>query len=288
MAFMSKTMIPAALNYFIHDKELLAIVRALEEWVPELLSLQEPFIVVTDHRALEYFMTKQKLNARQARWAEYLSRFNFKITYRPGCENRAADALSRRSPSTDHDEVRNVTLLPRELFMSEVLADLDAAVVATGGDKIDDEDDGEEDEDVDEGRDLILELEAANRADTEEMTKLRELAKDGSPGYSVDSRGLLRISNKVYVPEDPPTLAALLIRHVHEQPSPGHPGRNCMVRILSARFHLKNLAQRVAKYLKNCPVCCKLARHTGPPPLLCPLLFIFIFIFLFYSYCMEA
>ena len=67
VAFMSKTMIPAELNYFIHDKELLRIVRALEEWEPALLSLQELFVVVTDHRALEYFMTKQKLNARQAR-----------------------------------------------------------------------------------------------------------------------------------------------------------------------------------------------------------------------------
>ena len=103
------------------------------------------------------------------------------------------------------------------------------------------------------------------------MTKLQELAQDGSPGYSVDSRGLLRISNKVYIPENPSTLAALLIRHVHEQPSTGHPGRNRMVCLLSARFHLKNLAQRVAKHLKNCPVCCKLARHTGPAPLLRPL-----------------
>ena len=82
---MSKTMIPAELNYFIHDKKLLAIVRTLEEWEPELLSLQEPFLVATDSRALEYFMTKQKLNARQAHWAEYLSWFNFKIIYRPGC-----------------------------------------------------------------------------------------------------------------------------------------------------------------------------------------------------------
>ena len=95
VVFMSKTMIPAELNYFIHDKELLAIVRALEEWEPELISLQDPFAVVTDHRVLEYFMTKQKLNARQACWAEYLSRFDFRITYCPGCENRAADALSR-------------------------------------------------------------------------------------------------------------------------------------------------------------------------------------------------
>ena len=100
------------------------------------------------------------------------------------------------------------------------------------------------------------------------MVKLRELAKDGSPGYSMDNRGLLRISNKVYVPENPSTLAALLICHIHEQPSTGHPWRNCMVRLLSTRFHLKNLAQRVAKYLKNCSVCCKLARHASPPLLL--------------------
>ena len=87
----------------------------------------------------------------------------------------------------------------------------------------------------------------------------------------MDNKGLLRIADKVYVPENPPTLAALLIRHIHEQPSTGHPGHNRIVRLLSAHFHLKNLAQRVAKYLKNCPVCCKLARHTGPPPLLRPL-----------------
>ena len=89
--------------------------------------------------------------------------------------------MSRRSPSTDHNEVRNVTLLPRELFTSEALADLVAAVVAAGGNKIDEEEVVDEDDDED-GRDPMLELEAANRADTEEMTKLRELAKEGSTG----------------------------------------------------------------------------------------------------------
>ena len=147
--------------------------------------------------------------------------------------------MSRGSPSTDHDEVRNLTLLPRELFTSEALADLDAAVVAAGGDETEDDDEENEDEEC---RDPILELEAANRADTEEMVKLWELAKDGSPGYSVDNRGLLRISDKVNVPEDPPTLAVLLIRHINEQLSTGHAGHNRKVRLLSARIHLKNLA----------------------------------------------
>ena len=87
----------------------------------------------------------------------------------------------------------------------------------------------------------------------------------------MDNRGLLGISEKVYVPEDPPTLTALLIHHEKEQPSTGHQVHNRMVRLLSACFHMKNLAQRVAKYLNNCPVFGKLARYTGPPPLLSPL-----------------
>ena len=98
--------------------------------------MQEPFVVVTDPRVLESFMTKLKLNTRQAHWAEYLSGFNCKITYRPGCENRPADALSRQSPSRDQDDVCNVTLLPREVFTNGALADLDAAVLAAGGDEI--------------------------------------------------------------------------------------------------------------------------------------------------------
>ena len=135
--------------------------------------------------------------------------------------------------------------------MTEALADLDAAVVAAGGDEIDVEDDGDDDVDDEDGCDPILQLEASNRADTEVMTKLRALAQDCLPGRSLDSRGLLRISDKVYVPENPPTLAALLIRHVHEQPSTGHPGSNRMVCVLSVRFHLTNLAQRVAMYRRT-------------------------------------
>ena len=157
VAFMSKTMVPAELNYFIHNKELLAIVHALDEWEHKLLSLQEPFLVMTDHRALEYFMTKQKLNARQARWATYLSWFNIKMIYRPGSKNRAADALSRGSPRTDHDELHNMTLLPGQLFPSQAMVDLNTAVVAASGDEMDEEEDNEEDNDED-GRDPILDL----------------------------------------------------------------------------------------------------------------------------------
>jgi ribonuclease HI len=59
---------PAERNYGIHDRELLAIIHALEEWRAELQGLQraKPFKIFTDHQALQYFMQKQRLNPQQA------------------------------------------------------------------------------------------------------------------------------------------------------------------------------------------------------------------------------
>ena len=61
VAFFSKSMQPAELNYDIHDKELLAIVRALEAFHHYLEGHPDPFEVWTDHNNLSYFRTKQKL-----------------------------------------------------------------------------------------------------------------------------------------------------------------------------------------------------------------------------------
>jgi hypothetical protein len=48
-------------NYKIYDKGLLAIRKALEEWCSELVGVQEPVEVITDHKNLEYFMTTKVL-----------------------------------------------------------------------------------------------------------------------------------------------------------------------------------------------------------------------------------
>ena len=111
IAYFSKTMAPAEGNYEIHDKELLAIIRALEQWRAELEGLKQKIQIYSDHRALEYFMTKRQLTARQARWADTLSRFNFQIMFQPGRQNMKADALTRRKE--DHDIQRKVILESR-------------------------------------------------------------------------------------------------------------------------------------------------------------------------------
>lgn len=74
IAYLSKKHSPAECNYEIYDKELLAIIRAFEEWRPELEGAAHQIAVISDHKNLEFFMISKHLNCRQARWAEYLSR----------------------------------------------------------------------------------------------------------------------------------------------------------------------------------------------------------------------
>jgi hypothetical protein len=79
VAFYSATMVLAERNYDIYDKEMLAIIKVLKEWRPELIGLQRKnrFEILSDHHVLEYFMTTKALNARQARWCEFLNKFYF-------------------------------------------------------------------------------------------------------------------------------------------------------------------------------------------------------------------
>jgi hypothetical protein len=80
-------------NYPVHEKELLAIVRALKKWRSDLLGI--PIIVYTDHRTLQNFDTQRDLSRRQLRWQELMSQYDMEIVYIPGEDNTVADALSR-------------------------------------------------------------------------------------------------------------------------------------------------------------------------------------------------
>jgi hypothetical protein len=127
VAFHSRKMDKAEINYDIHDKEMLAIVAAFKEWSRYLESVSGTIMVYTDHKNLEYFCTTKVLNRRQARWAQELANYEFKIVYRPGSKNGKPDALSRRSEyrprrggSTGLDENQPVdSLLRPEHFISD-------------------------------------------------------------------------------------------------------------------------------------------------------------------------
>jgi hypothetical protein len=95
VVFISNKFSPAELNYQIYDKEMLAIVYPMKQWRCYLQGAIHTTIVYSDHMNLQYFKETNQLNRRQARWAETLQQYNFKIVYRKGTENGKADALSR-------------------------------------------------------------------------------------------------------------------------------------------------------------------------------------------------
>ena len=96
VAYISKSLNEMERNYEIHDEEMLAIICCLEAWRHFLEGSHSKFEVWTDHKNLEYFMSNQKLNCRQARWALYLSRFDFILKHISGSKMGKADGLSRR------------------------------------------------------------------------------------------------------------------------------------------------------------------------------------------------
>jgi len=62
VAFLSKSLNETERNYGIHDKEMLVVIRELENWRHLLEGTKYKFEVWIDHKNLEYFMKVQKLN----------------------------------------------------------------------------------------------------------------------------------------------------------------------------------------------------------------------------------
>ncbi|GJP80846.1 hypothetical protein CLOP_g11046 [Closterium sp. NIES-67] len=93
IAYLSKKLHGAELNYPIHDKEALAIVIAFKAWRCYLEGRRTT--VYTDHCSLKYLKTQPHLSRRQVRWIDFLeTHFHYDIVYKPGHKNKA-DALSR-------------------------------------------------------------------------------------------------------------------------------------------------------------------------------------------------
>ncbi|GJP30951.1 hypothetical protein CLOM_g7514 [Closterium sp. NIES-68] len=93
IAYLSKKLHGAELNYPIHDKEALAIVIAFKAWRCYLEGRRT--IVYTDHCSLKYLKTQPNLSRQQVRWIDFLeTHFHYDIVYKPGHKNKV-DALSR-------------------------------------------------------------------------------------------------------------------------------------------------------------------------------------------------
>jgi len=118
IAFYSKSLSSVEQNYEIHDKEMLAIICALEEWRHFLEGATHPVEIWTNHKNLEYFMTAKKLNHCQACWSLHLARFDFLLHHCPRHTIGKPDALSRRADHGNRaSDNENIVLLRPEFLV---------------------------------------------------------------------------------------------------------------------------------------------------------------------------
>jgi hypothetical protein len=94
ICFMSSKLNTHEINYPTHEKEQLAIVRALQHFRPYIEGCK--IILYTDNKSLEYLKSQKSMSQRQIRWLLEIERHNLIIKYIKGNKNTVADALSRR------------------------------------------------------------------------------------------------------------------------------------------------------------------------------------------------
>jgi len=211
VVFYSKSLSSVERNYEIHDKEMLAIIRALEEWRHFLEGATHLVEIWTDHKNLEYFMTAKKLNRRQARWSLHLARFDFLLHHHPGRTMGKPDALLRRA---DHgngaSDNENIVLLRPEFLAVRALEGVELTGVE---------------------QKILSDIYKGNRnGDQEEpiAKAARELQRSAngtvhsSEWSNIDS--LLWFRGKIYVPQSP-NLHRQIVALCHNTHIAGHPRR---------------------------------------------------------------
>jgi hypothetical protein len=224
MAYFSKKHSLAECNYEIYDKELMAIIRAFEEWHPELQSIINPIRVLSKHKDLEYFIITKLLNRHQAHWSQFLSQFNFKIVYRPSTASGKLDALSHRSrdlpKAGDNHSLENQTTIIKRKNIIQLSAMATPTLASP----------------------VLAQLFTDGYNEDPFPNKILKLLQDGAKHCREISlaeynkhNNLLHYCQRIWVLNYEPLKLHLLQQH-HDIPAAGHPGRSKTLEYLCQNY----------------------------------------------------
>lgn len=213
VAYLSKALAPRNLGLSAYEKECLSLLLAVDRWRPYLQHAE--FVIRTDQKSL-LNLTDQRLNTQvQQRAFTKLVGLQFKIQYKAGISNKAADALSRRS----HDGTSELAAIAvcRPAWLEAVLASYHHD---------------------DKAQQLLSRL-ALNSNDEE--------------GFALQD-GIIRFQNRIWIGDDA-EIQNNLIRALHDSATGGHYGFHATYHRVRRLFAWKNLKTMVKQFVRHCVTC---------------------------------
>ena len=235
VAYFSEKFSPAAANYHVYDKELMAIVDSLKHWRRFLEGSEKPVIIHTDHKNLIYFTEARILNQRQARWSMELLLFDFKIKYIPGSSNTIPDALSRRP---DHFNPSNKETISAPMLQKNVFINNIQTLVQNP-------------------------LDSEIFTNQRESTKYKQFVKGELTEDWSRVEGILLFRKHIWVLDN--SLRRRVIELFHNTVSGGHNGVRKTIHHIKTRYLWKGLAKHVKDYIKNCDTCLRIKIQNQKP-----------------------
>jgi hypothetical protein len=215
-------------HYATHDLELTAIVHALRKWRHYLMG--KSFEIRTNHNGMKYLIDQPTLNARQSKWLEFLSEYDFDIKHIKGKENKVSDALSRRV-----HELHVTTISMYQSYLKDII------IEATKSDL--------------KYKELVEKLQGGNL-----QQKIEE--------YKLDNDENLICRGKIYVPNSH-ELENLILREIHNIPYVGHPRYQKAIAAVRSQYYWPGMKKEVADFISKCLECQKVNdEHRKPIGLL--------------------
>ncbi|CAO3619736.1 unnamed protein product [Cunninghamella blakesleeana] len=228
VAYYSRKLKPAEINYEIYDKELLAIIDAFNNWRHLLIATATPIKVYSDHKNLVYFTTTKRLNRRQVRWSLFLADFNFEITYRSGSKQGKPDALSRqpemRLKEGDSEyEIQQQTLLKPHQFIFATFSESP----------------------------IITKIKKEYKEDPLANKLLKSIKEKSDPHIKLYNELIFK-NNKIYVPT---SVRIDVLQHRHDSKLAGHYGHYRTLKLVKRSYWWPDMKSFVIKYIKTCQTC---------------------------------
>jgi hypothetical protein len=169
-------------------------------------------------------MTTKELNARQARWAEELSSFDFKIEHIKGKENKVADALSRRADYKGKRETTETSMLIEEDGNLVINRHMKSKMMMISNE------DGKMYEDI--------------RTETRKNDERTEL--------QIEEDGFKRFNGLIFVPKKN---EKAVIERFHDDIREGHPGESRTMEKIQRDHYFPGMYRKIKRYIKECDSC---------------------------------